>query len=173
MVDITLEIMLEPATHDLSYDADKNARRFRRGDIFEVHRTTDIATLDGSGDYRLPSIGTSVFGYIHVKNVPLAAALKIRAALTKDTGETITRSVTDPDTGEVTEVVEPYHSRRRKWRIPRSVIPAAAKTKLLAEREITVEWAVFRDKIRRKIITDRLDPSLDDESNAVSDSDLA
>ena len=171
MVDITLEIILEPATHDLSYDPEKAARRYRRGDIFEVHRSTDIATLT-NGVYHLPSIGTTVFGYIHIRGVPNARARRMREVLTQDTGETKTVSSIDPETRlfEDIEVLDNY--RKRRWRIPRSVIPPTARTRLLADREITVDWTTFRDRIRRKIIANRLDVSRDDESNAIADTDL-
>ena len=171
MVDVTLEIILEPATHDLSYDPKKAARRYRRGDIFEVHRSTDIATLT-NGVYHLPSIGTTVFGYIHIRGVPNARARRMREVLTRDSGETRTVSRIDPETmlAANREVVDNH--RMRRWRIPRSVIPPTARARLLADREITVDWTTFRDKIRRKVTANRLDVSQDDESNVLIDSDL-
>ena len=173
MVDVTLEIMLEPPTHDLSYDPEKAARRFRRGDILDVIRTDTFAELDVNGDYRITEgIGNLRFGYIHLLNVPNARAQQMRRVLTRDSGETITRQTNDPELGLVdTEHLDNW--RKRAYRIPRSVIPTAARTKLLAEREITVEWTTFRSRIRRKIAANRTDPSLDDESNAVTDAELS
>lgn len=173
MVDVTLEIMLEPPTHDLSYAPEKEAARLRRGDILEIIRSTDFATKDGDGDYRVTEgIGNPRFGYIHITDVPNARARKMRDLLTQPTPETRERELPDPETGlPVVHIISDSY-RMKRWRIPRSVIPAALKATLLAEREITVSWNAFRDRIRRKIVTSRLDPALDDESNAVTNADL-
>lgn len=171
MVDVTLEIMLEPASHDLSYNLEKAARRYRRGDILAVHRSADIATLNGNEYNITEGIGTRVFGYIHIRDVPSARARLMRDVLIRDTEETKTVDYDDPLLGNVI-VTKSDVWRLRRWRIPASVIPAAARAKLLIDRELTVSWATFRDKIRRKNLTTRLNPALDDESVSVQNSDL-
>jgi len=174
MVDVTLEIMLDLPTHDLSYNPEKAAARYRHGDILDIIRSIDFAAKDVNGDYRITEgIGHPRFGYIHVTDVPADRARKMREVLTAHTPETKQVADSDPETGLPTTKVVSDTYRQRRWRIPRSVIPAAAKTKLLSEREITVDWTTFRDKIRRKAVTNRLDPLLDNESNAVTDADLS
>ena len=165
MVDVTLQIVLHPKTHDLSYNPNKAAERYRRGDIFEVHRSIDVATLV-SGDWIIPDLGTNFFGYIHVRNVPITRARKMRDVLSAGTGET---RLVSTDTGDV-QVPDEY--RLRRYRIPASIIPAAARAKLLADSQITVAWLTFRDAIRKKIISNRLDPLTDDESTPVTDTEL-
>jgi len=99
----------------------------------------------------------------------------MRDVLATDADERNERSeyvTINPGTGEEEIRTYPDAWRKARFRIPRSVIPAAAKAKLLADREITVQWSTFRGHIRKKIVANRLDPSSDDESNAVSDSDL-
>lgn len=169
MVDITLQIMLEPATHDLSYDPEKAARRYRQDDIFEIHRSTDIATFDGT-KYRLPSIGTKVFGYIHILSVPDALAQKLQTALISTTGERSINLFPDPETGENTFYDDPY--RRRKWTMPRGLMDSGDKAELLADREVTVAWPQAKPMIRRKAVNVRIDASQDSEANSLQDSDL-
>ena len=171
MVDVTLQIVLYPKTHDLSYHSEKAAMRYRRGDIFEVHKSEDVATLI-DGDWIIADLTPHFFGYIHVRNVPKARAKKMRDVLTADTGETKTVMQVDPETGLIAPELQQDAFRLKKYRIPASVIPAAAKTKLLADQQITVSWNAFRNAIRKKIISNRLDPSTDDESTAVTDEDL-
>jgi hypothetical protein len=47
--DVSLEIFLNPATHDLSHDPEKEARRFVKGDIHNVHLTSNLS-VDLIGD---------------------------------------------------------------------------------------------------------------------------
>ncbi len=124
----------------------------------------DDYILDGG------ALGRDIFAWIHVRNVPNARAQQMRRVLTRNSGETREREEPDPETGLPEIHDDPY--RLRGWRIPHSVIPAAAKATLLAEHEITVSWNAFRDAIRRKVITNRTDVSQDDESNVVTDADL-
>jgi len=149
VVDVTLEIMLEPATHDLSYDPEKAARRYRRGDILTGWVASQYATLT-DGKYRLNAgAAGSPFAYVHITDVPNSIALKLRDKLT-----------------------ERLEERRRRWRVPQSVLPAAIGAELLTMGEITVDWTAAKTRIRRKIIINPLDASADDESNQLTDSDV-
>jgi len=174
MVDVTLRVFLNPASHDLSSNPPKEAARHRRGDIFNVYQSNAIATLVG-GDYILNggALGRDIFAWIHIRNVPNDRAQQMRRVLTEDSGETKVREdgTLDPETGLPEMQHDPY--RHHRWRIPSGAIPAAARATLLAEHEITVGWNAFRDAIRRKVIINRTDPSQDDESNAVTDSELS
>ena len=146
--------------------------RYRRGDIFEVHKTADLNATLIDGDWVMPGLTPHFFGFIHVRNVPNARAKKMRDVLTAGTGETKIIPAIDPDTGETVDEIHPDEYRQRKYRIPASVIPVAAKAKLLADQQITVAWPTFRNAIRKKIISNRIDPLTDDEDTPVSDSDL-
>ena len=172
MVDVTLRVFLNPASHDLSYNPQKAAFRNRRGDIFHVYLSDTIATLVGN-DYILDggALGRDLFAWIHIRNVPNARARQMHRVLTQDSGETRLSDELDPETGLPQIVSDAY--RRHRWRIPQSVIPAAARATLLAEHEITVGWSNFRNAIRRKVIISRTDPSQDDESNSVTNSELS
>jgi len=78
-VDIALQIVINPATHDLSYDAEKEARRLVRGDVIAVYPAADLATLDGNGDY-IPTqpVGNARLGFAFIKDVPGVAWSKIQ-----------------------------------------------------------------------------------------------
>jgi len=173
MVDVTLQIILEPSVHDLSYNPERDAMRYRRGDIHAGHLSTDVATFNGgTGDYNITEgIGSSTFGYIHITGVPVNLAVKARSVLSQSTSETGMFEKNDPELGPIMiEESDPY--RICRWRIPRSVLPPAMLTALLADREITTTWALAKPRIRRKIVAVRLDPLQDDETNAVVDGDL-
>ncbi len=175
MKDITLEIILDPSTHDLSYDLNKEAGRYRRGDIVHFWLAEEHATLDANGDYRLiaGAAGVKVFGYIHIRNVPNPRAARMRDVLMSSTGETKEVVKTHPLLpGEAPTETVPDMFRKRKWRIRRGVMTPTIRDRLLAEREITGTWQQMKPLIRRKIIIIRNDASQDDESNSLQDSDL-
>lgn len=163
--------MLSPATHDLSYNPKKEAERYRRGDVFGVHNSTDIATKT-NGVYHLPSIGTKVFGYIHILDIPNARARRMKRVLTRGTGETQQIDILN-EIGLVESIAQPDDYRRRQWLVVISLLSNNARSRLISDREITVTWPQFRGKIRKKVVTNRLDVSLDDESGAVTDTDLS
>ncbi len=172
MVDVTLQIMLEPATHDLSYNPEKAAARFRRGDIFAGHLAPDVATLT-SGTYNITEgIGSTVFGYVHITGVPTNLAVKARNVLIFGTSETAIEVKPDPVTGLDEEHVSLDDWRLRRWRIPRSALTPGSLNKLLADREITITWAKVKPRIRKKIIAVRLDPLQDDETTELTDADV-
>jgi len=78
-LDIALQVVIDPANHDLSYDAEKDARRLVRGDVIAVYPATDLATLDGSSNY-IPNqpIGNARLGFVFVTGVPDVAWGKIQ-----------------------------------------------------------------------------------------------
>lgn len=159
-VNASLQIVLSPKTHDLSYDPEKAARRYRRGDIFDVHRSASVANFDQpSGEWHVDGGSTHFFGYIHITDVPDNRFRNMKQVLSSESPEVDGQGNID-------------NYRRRHWRIPLANLPAPQRNALLNDREITVGWVGFRDKIRRKSISNRLDPQTDDESNAVTDGEL-
>lgn len=154
-MDITLHIIANPATHEL--EGMKAAMRYRRGDILDVYRANKYATLQSDGNYKLnKSPGHPRFVFIHIKNIPdTLDKQKIKAKLIA-TVDLLDDTV-----------------RRRKWHIPPSILPSAFKQKLLAEKEITVEFATVKAYIRKKLTPIILDPDSDDITTSLTDEDLS
>ena len=169
-MDITLQVMLRPATHDLSYDPAKEARRLRRGDILRVHTTTDIAVLVND-KYQMDLAPDLNWGYVHIRDVPDARAARMKDVLTRMSGETKSRESIHPATGETVIDQLMDNHRKRKWRVKITMMGQGARDKLLNEGQITVNWVAFRDKIRRKVPIGRLTPNTDTDT-PVLDGDL-
>ena len=150
-MDITLQVMIEPPTHDLSYDAAKNAARNRRGDVIGVYLTSDVTE---------PPNPNGRLGFIHITGVPDVLSFdRIR--------ERLTSAFHDP-----LLVTEKVMWRKRKWRIRASVIPAGARNTLLTTKELTVTWLQAKPYLRRKEVFNRLDVTADDETAELSDVDV-
>ena len=66
----------------------------------------------------------------------------------------------------------PAIARSRAYRIPPSILPAAKRNKLLADREITVTWAQAKPFIRKKLVAVDTDASADDETTELTDGDI-
>jgi len=153
-MDITLHIIINPATHNLS--GMQAASRYRKGDIIDVYRATKFAELQGDGNYKMQSqMGNPVFCYIHVKNVP----------------DTLDRQKIKQRLLEPVQVLEET-IRRKNWHIPPSILPAAFKQKLLDDREATIEFSTAKSYIRKKTTPVILDPDQDDISINLIDGDL-
>ena len=159
---VTLVVMEAPSQHDLSYDPDKQARRYRRGDIIDVFLTPPKATKTGN-DWHLNSpIGNSRLVYIHMRDVPEDRWTNMRKEFRKGSKADNTE-VSSADDVEV---------RRRKWRFRIPGLTAPKRQELEQERQLTLAWNAARNHIRRKVIVVEGDPDQDDTSNAVQDSDL-
>ena len=134
-MDITLQVIFNPKTHDLSYDTQKQARRYRRGDIVGVMLT---------GNTGLPSFNRP-FAFIHITGVPNRPIAQIRARLTTPAFDPLVL-VND----------NPAQLRRRRWRIPRSILPQGIIDQLIANRQVTVTWAQVKPFVRKKLISNKL-----------------
>jgi len=143
--------MLNPATHDLSYDPAKEAMRYRVGDVFDVFLTP--ANFTFSMDTR--------FGFIHITNVPDVYSI-----------ETIKKALSAPVRSTVI-IDNPPLYRRRKWRIKPSAIPVGARNAMIANHELTVTWTQAKPYIRKKVVIDNLNAALDDDSTELVESDVA
>ena len=139
-MDIALQIIINPATHDLSYAPAKNARRQTLGDVIDVILATDIAAWDG--DVYLPSepVSSPRTGFVFVVNVPdgLIKALKNKFSAAHFSVETLLL--------------------RHRYNVSTSDMPAATLDQLSADKFITVPWlnvkGFFKDKTNGKFITD-------------------
>ena len=151
---ITLQIMVNAPTHDLSHDPPMASMRYRNGDILTVYRTKDFATLTGETWNWNDVISSPRSVFVHITGVPLNLAIKAGTRLTDSiaaAGDTF---------------------RRRKFRIPPSVVPIAFRNKLLADKEATITYTQVKAHIRKKSIVDVLDASQDNEDTALVDGDL-
>ena len=151
---ITVQIMVNAPTHDLSYDPPKAARRHRNGDILGVYKTSDFATLTGNTWNWNDVISSPRSVFVHIRDLPTGLG-----ALAKQRLEG--RIVAADDT-----------LRIRKYRLPPGVLPVPVQNTLRDDREVTMSWTQFKSVCRKKVITVILDPEQDDESTSIIDSDL-
>ena len=160
--DITLTILLKPATHDLSATPEKAASRYRRGDIILAEPATKNATRNGADYIMHQNKGNHKFIYLHVTSVPDQFTIDIMNE--KLCGEVSQLIPTDPPT---------YNTiRRRKFRIRPSIIPPAIRAEWLSNRELTVTFAQFKNHVWKKQVVNPLIPTQDDETSNVADIDL-
>jgi hypothetical protein len=183
-VDITLTVVLNPATHALA--TDKQARRLKRGDIVAVDLTTSVESPSGR------------LGHIHITGVPNRPLDFVRQKLTEslytlepytDTiDETrymrwlvrghwplfdIFPNVVNNGDGTYTATGErQMPARKAKWRIPASILPVNIRNTLLTNREITVTWEQAKPFIRKKVVANRLNATQDDETTELADGDI-
>jgi len=150
-MDITLQVVLNAPNHTLS-NAQNTAARYRRGDIVGVYKRSEV--VESPSNPRL--------GFVHITGVPITLRQFERVKRRLTTGKYA------PEVGLAGRTT----LRRRKWRLLASAVPLAARNTLMAQGEITVSWAVVKPYFRRKVITNNLDPSLDDETNTLTDADL-
>ena len=225
-MNITLQVILTPATHDLSYNPAKAARRYRRGDIVGVLLSSEVTEppnpntrlvfvhITGAPDRPIQTIRNKltnnirsripysdvvpVFiwdemeaagGYSPFLDIPTVSmspdidvTMVVRPADLIETQAkfaTITSTTQDPQTFAYTIVGtvntwlltgEIYQKdRRREWRIPPGIVPTGLRNQLINDREIAITWTQAKPYIRKKIISNRLDPSTDDESTELVD----
>ncbi len=152
MVAITLQIMINAPTHALA-TPEKTAMRHRNGDVLGVHKTSDFATL-ADGEWKWNDVISSPRSvFVHVTDVPTNLAKKIWR---------LARGIK----------VASESLRVRRYRIPPSVVPTAFRDKLLADKEATITFTQAKTFIRKKVISNALDPSLDNEDTQLVDGDL-
>ena len=143
-MDIALQVMLNPANHDLSYDPAKAARRFVAGDVLDAMLATDIATLEGNGDY-IPNepISSPRSGFVFITGVPDRAIRFLRNWITR-----AERNALDQD----------QIMRRRVFGIRVGSIPVAVRQEIMANRYITFTWTQVKNYLENKgtgvLITD-------------------
>jgi hypothetical protein len=163
MSNYSLVVMVAPATHDLSYNVQKEAGRYRRGDIVDIVLTSKTQAPNVNG--RL--------GYIHITGVPnrisLARAKEVLLSLVTIDDPDYVNSGLDIDIGQD---VRQLITRTRQWRIPVSLIPLAKRQAMLNNREFTVNWATVKPYIRKKIVADRLNAAQDNEDTALVENDI-
>lgn len=154
-MDLTIAIMVNVPTHDLSYDKAKEAARHRDGDVLAVYNTSDLADLVGSQYKFRDVINSPRMAYIHIRGVPDDVDLKTW----------LIRPIKD-------DVDRDIRLRNNRWRIPTSVMPAAMTNALRDDHEFTIVWGQVKAFIRKKVIADKLDASKDSETVELTDQDM-
>ena len=150
-MDIT--IMLLAVSKPLTFpDALKTARRYRRGDVVEVFLTSDV---------NIVSNPNPKFVYLHVTGIPDTRTFE-------QVKRKIMQSVNDP----VAPIDAPIEWRRRKFRIIASTLPQAVIDAFNADKEYTATWTQTKTYIRKKLVVNSLDRSLDDETEFITDTYL-
>lgn len=151
--DFTAQVIYQPAIHQLNDDMEE-AQRYVVGDILAVWPVEDHSTFDvDSGDWLLNDEMNPKFLFIHVTGVPNA-----RDPRKLMEGEFVANG--SPLLVDVQE--NPLIRRRaRKFKIKPSLIPAAGRAKLLADKQITVTFAAFKAVVQRKTVIVKLDSTQD------------
>ena len=160
-MDITIQIILEPATHTLT-DASKNARRYKAGDPVDVRnlaapntwgtRVADTVTCNFDATQ-------GKFGYIHIIDIPDQIDFEL-----------IKGKLLDGIRDQVdTEIVY----RRRQFRLPIENLPDIPIVQnFLANKEGTFTWTAAKNYIKKKVVVNNTDASLDDEATSLTDTDI-
>jgi len=195
---ITLQLIVQVPNNSLPLKLHRH--RHKVGDIIAVHRTADYATFDGA-EWRWNEPISPKWAMVHISNFPTSLLPKLQRLRERigqletiqrrfpierkadieayiASGERVSRFIGAPTyVGEDATTVT-YQgtiattARLRRLRIDLSQAPTFVKNKLRIDREITVTWGQVRGYIRRKVIVDLNNPDLDDESNALTDTDL-
>lgn len=146
LIDITLAVIAVQSTHSLP--AEKEGARWQIGQIQDVYKTRDLASIV-DGEFRMNNaIGTKVRVFIHVRNVPVSSAKRIRRLLAEPIEVPSIEIVNDKDGNEV-EIVSVAMVHRSIFKVRLADIPNAAKNTLKDNREITVSWTEFKPYICR------------------------
>ncbi len=155
---VCFEVLEQAPNHDLSADPEKEARRLRRGDVISTRLTPPVATRI-EGEWRLnSSIGTPKLVYIHVEQVPEKRWQNLR----KQMQEKCHLTEGDESTPK---------TRTRKWRVRIKDLPDGPRTKLIAQRECTMQWNIFRSRLCKKVVHDPYDPASDNDT-PIEDTDI-
>jgi len=161
MADISIEIMLSAPTPP----AGREALAWRPGHGVAIYPAARIADRVGQNYRARGGVTMPRTGYIHVLNVPGNIGWrKFRRALTNS------YRVDDP----IVQIdgKKQVKKRLRLFRLRPSLVPAAARSQLLADREITVTFTQLKNYVRKLTVPNVSDPSLDTETIALIDADF-
>ena len=151
--------MLSPKTPPVG----REAMAYRPGHFVAVYPATRVADKVGQNYLAKGGVGMPRTGYIHVIDVPDTISFK-----------RVRRVVTNAYRVWALPEVNPRRikKRRRLFRLRPSLVPAAARNRLLADREITVTFTQFKNFVRKLTVVDVDDPTTDTETVALDDADF-
>lgn len=137
-MNLTLQILVEPATHTLS-DPAKNARRYAVGDIIMVFDADVVAPYNGTNHILRDIISSTKFIFVHVRNVPDRSLEAVREKLLDS----------DVEIGTFTEgrAIIGYY-RRKRFNAVLSSIPTNIRNRLQSDRQITVNWTQVKNYVK-------------------------
>lgn len=138
-MNLTLQILIAPATHTIS-DPAKIARRYAQGDLVCIWDSDVVAPYNGTAHLMRDVISTVKYVFVHVRNVP--AQVTLDRARNRLLAEDI-----DVGTFEGEVVIIGYY-RRKKFGVALANIPTNIRNRLLSDREITVTWTQVRNYIK-------------------------
>lgn len=142
-MNLTLQIIVQPAAHDLSYDSAKAARRYAVGDVVDVWDADVVAPYNGTEHLLREPIANPRFVFVHVRGVPDRPLERVKLLLCGRDVEI--GSIPGPD-GLEPAIVGYY--RRRRWGVVVSDIPAAIRNRLQSYRQITVTWTQVKNYLK-------------------------
>lgn len=132
MGDFSLALIGSQTTHALP--PWKEGGRWKHGQIQKVHLADSVADLIG-GDYKIRGgIGSRILVFVHIKNVPHAIddlEAQLLPRIMNDEGD--------------------QHLHRSSFRLRFSELPIGARTQLLSDREVTVEWAAIKPFLKHSV----------------------
>lgn len=154
MAALTVQIMVNVPTHDLSYDPAKAAKRHRNGDVIAVYDTAQNAVLIGQNWHWNGVISSPRSVFVHIRDLP----------------DNLVAKAADRLAGAIKPASEVF--RLSQYRLPPSALSVPVQDALRDNREITMSWAQFKSVCRKKVITAMLDPNQDEESTSIVEGDL-
>lgn len=138
-MNITLQILVEPATHTLN-DPAKASRRFAVGDLIMVFDADEVAPYNGVNHILRDVISTTKFVFVHVRNVPDVNLDVLRENLL----------ASDIEIGTFTEGIHDIigYYRRKRFNLDINNLPTSAKLRLQADKQITINWSQLRGYLK-------------------------
>ena len=172
-MDLTFQILLNDNTRDYG-DALANAQRFQSGSIINVFPATKYATKQGNNYLMFTSNGDPSFGWVHVVGIPDWYTVEETISKMK---EILCANVQEPWSESEVPQDETYVKmrmvRKREWRVLISAMTGGTRNEMLNNRETTLTWGQAKSLIRKKIVIDSHDSSLDDEITELTDLDFS
>ena len=143
-MNVTLQILVEPATHTLA-DPAKNARRYAVGDIVCVWDADVVAPYNGTNHLMLDVISSTKYVFVHVRGVPDRPLDIIRNRLLAD--DTEVGTFWDEEDQRNTLAIIGYY-RRKRFNAVLANIPTNIRNRLQSDRQITVTWTQVKTYIK-------------------------
>lgn len=138
-MNITLQILVQPATHNIA-DPAKAARRYAVGDLIMVFNADVVAPYNGTAHILRDVISSPKFVFVHVRGVPDRPLDVVRDKLLDS----------DVEIGTFTEgqrAIIGYY-RRKRFNAVLSSIPTNIRNRLQSDRQITVTWTQVKSYIK-------------------------
>lgn len=137
-MNLTLEILIAPATHTIA-DPAKAVRRYAVGDVIGVFDADVVAPHNGTNHILRDVISTTKFVYVHVRGVPDRPLDVVR--------EKLLDSDVEVGTFDGERVIIGYY-RRKRFNVVLSSIPTNVRNRLQSDKQITVTWTQVKSYIK-------------------------